>query len=491
MYKVMTKLHTGAKNVFRFHMVTNDEGQTVEFGVTSLEEAAEKALELLRTVGYDDLRIVDDKPYYLDLIYGKKPIPEPNLYTLQMVCPREVSVEPLRIDGILENETVKTKIEWVAPMGAFHLIIDGKEYKTGLPRWISYEEITKTEGILTFTGITRDHVIEVKVDEIFVDPGYDYTVYTEVEDAETLVEVIKNAKAGEGAILNQDITIDTVLPQSECGETTINLNGYKLKSTAVGGITIKEGDTLTLRNGTIDLNGGAKVDNVAFEVTAGATLTLKDAELNVEKSAGIYPSGIGATVNIENSTVNCFGMCINTNASSEAGYNVNINVKGSHINGANVSGSAGTAFMVNVPCKVVIDESDINGYFHGAIIRGGDATIRNSVITNTTSDKNYDELATYFDSRNWGQGNMVNLAALVIGNKSTSAYQYPSNVNLINTTVEAKAAEGSTKKLPAVYMYGNEGADLGASLTYDRDSKIIGDIVTGNKHCTINGKVVD
>lgn len=490
MYKVMTKLHTGGnKNVFRFHMVTNDLGQTVEYAVNSLDEAAETALELLRKVGYDDLRIVDDKPYYLDLIYGVKPIPEPNLYTLEMICPKEVSAEPMKIEGIEENETVKVKLTWVGKMTAFHLIIDEKEYKTGLPKWISYEEISNTEGYLIFSGITRDHVIEIEVDEIFVDPGYDYTDYTEISEAEELVEFIKNAPAGEGAKLTTDITIDGVLPLSDSGDTVINLDGHKLTSTAVGATVVSEGESLTLRNGTIELNGGEKVDKVALEVEAGAKLTLKDVKLTVDKSAAIYPSGIGATVVVEDSEITAYGMAICTNASSEAGYNVDVTIKNSKINAMDESGSAGSAFMVNVPCNVRVEGSEINGYFHGAIIRGGNVTFKNSTITNTTTDANYDQLGHYFDDRNWGSGNMVELAALVIGNKSASAYQYPSNVTLVNTKVEAKAAVGSTKTLPTVYMYGNEGEGLGASLFYDRDSSV-GEIVTGNKNCTVNGKAV-
>lgn len=71
MYKIMTKLHTSAENIYAFYMVTNDKEEIVEYSVETPEEAAEQALEILKQVGYADLRIVDDKSYYLDLIYGK------------------------------------------------------------------------------------------------------------------------------------------------------------------------------------------------------------------------------------------------------------------------------------------------------------------------------------------------------------------------------------------------------------------------------------
>ena len=61
MYKIMTKLHTSRENVFAFHMVVNDKDEKVEYAVNTPEEAAITALKLLGRVGYEDLRIVDDK----------------------------------------------------------------------------------------------------------------------------------------------------------------------------------------------------------------------------------------------------------------------------------------------------------------------------------------------------------------------------------------------------------------------------------------------
>ena len=77
MYKVMTKLHTMRENVYAFHMITNEKGEKVEYEAETPEEAAETAISLLGRVGYEDLRIVDDKSYYIDLIYGKRPQPGP------------------------------------------------------------------------------------------------------------------------------------------------------------------------------------------------------------------------------------------------------------------------------------------------------------------------------------------------------------------------------------------------------------------------------
>lgn len=164
MYKIMTKLHTAAENIYAFYMVTNDNGEVIEYSVATPEEAAEQALEILKQVGYADLRIVDDKSYYLDLIYGKKPEPKVNRYTLKVSGPESLTVDPELTENIEENSTVQVKLSFATPVESFHLIIDEKEYKTGLPKWINYQSLNDNEGILTFTGITRDHIIEIEID---------------------------------------------------------------------------------------------------------------------------------------------------------------------------------------------------------------------------------------------------------------------------------------------------------------------------------------
>ena len=169
MYKIMTKLHTSRENVFAFHMVVNDKDEKVEYAVNTPEEAAATALKLLGRVGYEDLRIVDDKSYYLDLIYGKKPIPEPNLYVLTYENITGYTPDAEKIEDIEEGATVSSLITFSGPVNSFHLIVDGKEYKTGNPAWITFEEISETEIKIVYSGITRDHTIEIVIDKDLID----------------------------------------------------------------------------------------------------------------------------------------------------------------------------------------------------------------------------------------------------------------------------------------------------------------------------------
>ena len=84
---------------------------------------------------------------------------------------------------------------------------------------------------------------------------------------------------------------------------------------------------------------------------------------------------------------------------------------------------------------------------------------------------------------NWGSGNEVPEAALVIGNRSSSAYRYPATCYLENTTVSND--NGGT----AVYLYGNPEEGNGATLTHYLCD--IGTIVQGDNGANSEVKKLD
>ena len=70
----------------------------------------------------------------------------------------------------LPIKSISAKINFNPAIQSFHLVINDKEYKTGLPSWIVYESIDDNSGKITFNGITRDYTIEVIIDDdIFVE----------------------------------------------------------------------------------------------------------------------------------------------------------------------------------------------------------------------------------------------------------------------------------------------------------------------------------
>lgn len=166
MYKILTKLHTSTENIYALHTIKDEDGNVIEYEAETGAEAAEEALKLLGRIGYEDLRIMDDQSYYLDLIYGQKPEPPEEKYTIQFIYPEGVACEPEIITDILYNSSVSATIAFtVAPL-SFHLIVDGEDMTTGLPDWIVYNSINETVGTLTFVKVTANHTIEIVVDEI-------------------------------------------------------------------------------------------------------------------------------------------------------------------------------------------------------------------------------------------------------------------------------------------------------------------------------------
>lgn len=316
--------------------------------------------------------------------------------------------------------------------------------------------------------------------------GSDYddnVVYTAATDALDLNNKMYRAKEGEGVRLTQDVTQQWSIPTYN-QINIIDLDGHTLTIDAATSLPVRDGKTLVLKNGKLDLYK-SNLTVSKFEITDNSTLILENMEVVANDSSAIYVTGKNATVDVINSTVSALGYAISTNANSKENYGVNINIKNSTING-NKDG-AGIAVLLNVPGKLNIDGSTINGFLHGVVVRGGDAYIKNSTITNRTEDATVTNLENTIGTDEWGQGDQVPVAALVIGNRKAGAYQYPANVQLVNTKIIAEPMPGNTLMRPTLYMYGNEAVGLGAALTYDSDS-VVGEIVRGNEYVTVNGE---
>ena len=67
MYKILTKLRTKYNTVYSFHTVKQEDGTVVEYVSDDLEEVKATTIELLKQVGYKDVRIVEEKPFYIEI----------------------------------------------------------------------------------------------------------------------------------------------------------------------------------------------------------------------------------------------------------------------------------------------------------------------------------------------------------------------------------------------------------------------------------------
>ena len=226
-------------------------------------------------------------------------------------------------------------------------------------------------------------------------------------------------------------------------------------------------------------NGSITMDGVTYTST-GAGIGTATTE-NGEQQAN------GSKITVRNSTITANTYAVSTNATVPVPEDVVITLENSTFNGT-------SSLLFNIPCTSTITNCHLNGSYHGMILRGGTATITDSKITLDWFDSENtpaETIANYFDSQDWGSGNMVNCAGLTVGNKSTG-YQYPTNLTLKNTTVQSIGTNASY--FPAMYVYANSGADLGVTLTYDDQCTFTPHdpaIEYGSTNITVNGTAVE
>lgn len=330
-----------------------------------------------------------------------------------------------------------------------------------------YNEAT---GELTFT---TTHFSKFHVGA--VEKAYNATTNTAYD---TLDSAIDSSLAGDVISVLSDSEL--TLSKLDSKSVTIDLNGKTVTNSSgeFSAATLSNNNTVVFKNGymTVDAKDQYGTTGI-FCPQAGSTIELYNVTFTANNGAGFFPCGNGATVKIVDSTVSTNkAYCVSTNANSPDNHNVIINIEHSNLSGS-------TPVLVNVPCILNISGSTITGSMHGVVVRGGTAVISGSTITvqaNAEAD-----MQNYFVSRNWGSGNMVNLAALTFGNKGSGAYQYPTSVTVANSTIQAVKEDGTTGNYPddvypAIYGYGNSGEGLGATLTYDSETTVTGAIILGN-----------
>ena len=329
---------------------------------------------------------------------------------------------------------------------------------------------------------TQDTVEEDSFDNL-----YDQDAWEEVSDAAGLQAAISEGKI---ASLTQDIVLDSTLPMSPSGETNIVLNGNELKTTSENTTMVENGETLTVSGGSLSIGEGMFADMAksALQVTDGSTIRL----LNVDYRAGgtgVFAQGQNATVEIINSVIEAPSFCVGTNAGNTANHGVDIRIINSRLETTHFDGWTGSAVLMNVPGNLTIEGSTIIGECNAVIVRSGTATIRNSVLSRPYAVEGANESEIHMDG-NWGSGNNVPLATLLLGNRAENAYQYPTVCRVENTTITSAAAGAKT-----VYLYGNQTAELGVTFTYDDATVIqpadesVEPIVYGGGYVTVNGEL--
>lgn len=253
---------------------------------------------------------------------------------------------------------------------------------------------------------------------------------------------------------------------------TINLNGYTLDLAVaytrplVIGQNFSSGNygavnNVTIKNGTLIAAGLVVVD--------GATLTVENVEYNSTLTSFLVLSK-NSTLNVTDSTViSKYAYVIGTNASAEGEdgtgtHGVIINVTGSTLKSDYIDKDSGSVTVFfNVPGNLNIEDSTIYGVQNAVMVRGGTAVISGSTLT--TAEQIAAGSEDKFTNENWKDGNNVPYAALLVGDRNNTAYNYSAFVTLVNTEIKSGNAE-----VPTVYIWQDDNKS--ASLIADYDTQI-------------------
>lgn len=285
----------------------------------------------------------------------------------------------------------------------------------------------------------------------------------------SLSEAMAAAQDGTVTLL-KDVSEEVAVPANV--KATLELNGKTLTMCNTKSVVLANGADLAIRNGSIVAKQMLNGTTPLFKIQANSSISLNKVQLDTN-GAALFPQGDAATVEVTDSYVigGCFAVA--TNAEKVDNYSVKIVLKDSCFDcrnyGYNPAASGdGCAVMINVPGTMEIDGCTITGSRQGMLVRGGTATVRNSSIT--TTGQFAEGIGKYLDS-DWGSGDEVPMAALVVGNRSHE-YLYPVTCVVENTTIDSY-----NPQVPAIYTYGMGTDDLDVPLTIDgENSKVQGEI---------------
>ena len=324
--------------------------------------------------------------------------------------------------------------------------------------------------------------------DVKVEPGFDGD--EEVIDGKLVissVDRLMNALENGGRVmLARDMEIDRSSEEStgQDGDPNrivveedveIDLNGHKL--------TLKGDSRMAANNAEIRIsNGYIESESDSAEIfrlfaNEGGKVVVEDVEMNVPGTTGVgfNPGANNARLEVRNSTIVAEKYAVGTNAAKP--------VSGAEIVIENSTLTAQTPIMVNIDAKIKITDCTFEGTVQGGLFRGGQYEVTGSTFILNSSTEQSGE--TYLD-KNWADGNKVPGAALVVGNRTSSTYQYPTVLKISDSKLQSK----STGSSPAVYVYANQGEELGVTIDYD-GCEFTGDFEVASGNVTVNGSVFD
>lgn len=298
--------------------------------------------------------------------------------------------------------------------------------------------------------------------------GEDVIVYTSVSNADELKTGLTDGgyyRLTDNITLSPDGSTASAVVFSN--DASIDLDGHTLTSEFIVNL---ENASWEISNGTLisNITGLEDAKNrIAIGLKTNSSLVLNnvDYESNIV-ALFLFNNENNPTLRIINGssvkTTEAY-YAIGTNATEpNSSRNVTLDIIDSTVSSAGSKGTNGdnTAILFNVNGTVTIENSEITGDRHGLILRGGNDDVPhrivNSTITANGVAETFDEIQSgypYLD-KNWASGNGVPQAALIIGNRSDTAYRHNIIVELENADIN-----GLKHSYCDIYVWENHTAD--------------------------------
>ncbi len=269
--------------------------------------------------------------------------------------------------------------------------------------------------------LTSTSDFNVEIDPAFNEP--DYATYTAAQFRSAMQ---KNNSTIE---LYSDIKLESPLIVSRRRGITVNLNGNTIELTKDMRLN---GSTIKFANGKIKCDVAISQCLWAY---GGSNITLDHVDVIAPNAAAAFNVSGKTTLTVKGSKIQCKNYCAATNASTSSV--VNMTFEGCEL-------KAQSPLFINVPGTLTAKNTKAYGYWQGLVVRGGTANITNCEIYQAFNLSGADETRTpeaaagQYMTGAWGTGNEIPMAAIVLGTDATSAYQYPTVLNMSGTKVVGK-----------------------------------------------------
>jgi hypothetical protein len=311
---------------------------------------------------------------------------------------------------------------------------------------------------------------------------------TLVTTGEALATAIANG--ADDIVLEGNVTLDAIDVSDTADDVTVDLNGFELtmSESAAATVNIDNGSSIHFQNGNIvvksssvgaGIRSRAEASRAAAFVVTDGELWLTNVNIDVDDDCAILAQGANAKLyvigeNAKHTSIKAKKYAVSTNG-------VNPIENDTPVIWLNyVDCTAETPVLIDVPATVTLHNGTYTGTSQAAILRGGTYDlfgVNFNLDLNNRATVGQEGDATQYLGKTWGDGNNVPVAAVVIGNRNESAYQYKTYLacwpngcyaNILDDSGDYKADYINT------YVYANSGENLGVyHIVYKATQNII------------------